>query len=774
MKLRPDFPRPVCAAGALWLVLAVLPFTARADGPFALTSSATNSYAFVPHNPALNAFPLTVTAWVKRSQATNSFPLVTKYDSASQNGWQVYVTNGSLRASYSDNSLISVSLDGGILRTDIWQQVAFVVNTGLAQLYVDGQLKGSLEWTGSACTNGLEMRLGCYQGALDEVSIWNVAQPPNWIATNSDRGWLGTEPGLVSYYRLNEGGGSVVIDSASGLNGIVTNGATWVSGITLRPAVMTQPPSTVTNTVATLQGSANPGVTNTSAWFEWGTSTSYGNVTAPQPLGSGASNSNFLQVLNGLTAGTTYNYRAVASNSVGISYGDNASFTTPGNSALSFDGVSSFVSVPHSIVLDPFAMTATAWIKTTQATGEVGVINKYVVGSLNGWQMFLYNGEVRAWYFGDGTHYIWDGGRGLNGGQVTNGAWHHIAFTMDGSGGKLYVDGTLKDSMLWTGVRTTCTTTQPLSFARYPGSGFFKGAIDEVTIWNLAQPPDWLFSNLDRGWVGSEPGLLAYYRLNEGTGLVASNSAPGGGVASGSLSNGPVWVAGIGLRPGLLTLTPIAVTSFGATLRGIANPENAKTTAWFEWGVSTNYGNVTSSQALGSGNENVTFSQALSGLTAGALYHYRAVASNSLGVSLGGDQLIFPGGNLAVGRAYFTLTPLPNGKVLAAGGMFTGYIPLATAELYDPASGTWSDTQPMNFPRWDHTATLLPNGRVLVTGGFSSGGGLGVPELYDPATGIWSLVASMSTNRIQHTATLLPNGKVLVAGGYSETSGGFV
>ena len=131
--------------------------------------------------------------------------------------------------------------------------------------------------------------------------------------------------------------------------------------------------------------------------------------------------------------------------------------------ALSFNAANSnLVSVPHNFILNEPPFTVTAWIKTSQATNEAGLLNKYVVGSLNGWQVFLYNGEVRAWFFGDASHYIWDGGRGLNGGPVTNNAWTHIAFTVDPSGGKLYVNGGLKDSMLWTGVQTGSFSGRPL------------------------------------------------------------------------------------------------------------------------------------------------------------------------------------------------------------------------------------------------------------------------------------------------------------------------
>jgi len=95
------------------------------------------------------------------------------------------------------------------------------------------------------------------------------------------------------------------------------------------PSVITLPASVVGATNATLNGTANPDGLPLSGWFEWGTTTNYGNATPAQSLGSAVGNTNFSQVVGGLVDGVTYHFRAVASNSFYVVFGVNRSFTTP-------------------------------------------------------------------------------------------------------------------------------------------------------------------------------------------------------------------------------------------------------------------------------------------------------------------------------------------------------------------------------------------------------------------------------------------------------------
>jgi WD40 repeat protein len=159
-------------------------------------------------------------------------------------------------------------------------------------------------------------------------------------------------------------------------------------------------------------------------------------------------------------------------------------------------------------------------------------------------------------------------------------------------------------------------------------------------------------------------------------------------------------------------------------------------------------------------------------------YPLRVTVRDGLGQVSAPDDVtieVFPHGFKLTGsmtgaRTYHTATLLTNGKVLVTGGADDGGVSLATAELFDPASGTFASTGSMSTARHHHTATLLNNGKVLVTGGDANGTVVATAELFDPAIGNFMSTGSMTAARVEHTATLLNDGRVLVTGGVNQTA----
>jgi Kelch motif len=108
---------------------------------------------------------------------------------------------------------------------------------------------------------------------------------------------------------------------------------------------------------------------------------------------------------------------------------------------------------------------------------------------------------------------------------------------------------------------------------------------------------------------------------------------------------------------------------------------------------------------------------------------------------------------------------LPSGKVLIAGGASdsAGKSLLTSAEIYDPASHTFSAAGDMNEPRikFPDMASLL-DGRVLMVGGAASA------EIYDPKSGFRAVVGSLDTARFYSAAIQLMDGSTRIFGGYDS------
>src|SRR5258708_32169005 len=113
-------------------------------------------------------------------------------------------------------------------------------------------------------------------------------------------------------------------------------------------------------------------------------------------------------------------------------------------------------------------------------------------------------------------------------------------------------------------------------------------------------------------------------------------------------------------------------------------------------------------------------------------------------------------------RTSLVAVPLPNGKVLIAGGKNSNEGTLTSTEFYNPATNSILAGPAMNDGRWDATGTLLPNDKVLIASGFKDSNGITSSEVYDPDLNSFSTGPTVSLAHGGAGAALLPTGKVII------------
>ncbi len=434
----------------------------------------------------------------------------------------------------------------------------------------------------------------------------------------------------------------------------------------MAPAAITGPVSSVGATSATVTGTVNPNGQATSWFVEYGTSTSYGSRTASQNAGSGTANAAVSASLTGLTPGTTYHYRVVATNATGTSRGADGIFTTPSA---------------------PGVVTGAATSVTVSSATLNGTVDP--------------NGRATTWYFEYGTSTSYgsrtaerSGGSGGNAVGVsapvsglTPGRVYHFRLVATSDGGT----SRGADQRFSTGgppdVVTGAAGSISLTSARLNGTLNPNGI---ATSWYFEYGTSTRYGSRTptrNAGAGTRAVAVsaALTRLSRATTyhyrLVATNSAGTRVGADREFSTS--------LAPAVTTGPAQSVGPSTATLTGLVDPRGRSTRWYFEYGTSTRYGSRTPTRNAGSGAGR-TVTEPLSGLTPGTVYHFRLVAESDAGTSRGAD--------VAFATTGVTLATPALRVVYGRGLMLSGLVPVRRAgELVTLFAQTYGEGSPRSI-----------------------------------------------------------------------------
>ena len=333
----------------------------------------------------------------------------------------------------------------------------------------------------------------------------------------------------------------------------------------------------VTQTTATLQGMVFPNSISATVQFLYGTTSGvYSDSVSGSPSTvDGNTATSVSASLTGLANGTTYYYRVSGTSSSPANYfvSTEQSFTSISSSAgntLLFDGANDYVDVPYAAVLNPSGdFTVEFWARCDGNDGTRREPLSSINGSFNGYTFMA---------FSDNTWLFACNGSALYGPAIQDGQWAHLAAVHDGTANTFtfYVNGTAYGPADASGYVANTSVDFFLGEDQNLGNNsWFKGALDEVRVWNVARTQAEIQATMNTALNGDETGLVAYWQLNEsGTNTTAHDWV---GDNNGTLNNFNFdatdgWISSD-------SPLPVELTSLTATLLNSSNAELKWTTA---------------------------------------------------------------------------------------------------------------------------------------------------------------------------------------------------
>ncbi|MEI3652133.1 MAG: LamG-like jellyroll fold domain-containing protein [Dolichospermum lemmermannii FEM_B0920] len=495
---------------------------------YALKFDGVNDYlesasAIIPTQGTNNPFSVSVWAKIDPSIQKGLFELVSQ--GSGGNAFYIGGQNGKIRAGDTwINTGIDVPGDG------LWHLFTVVRDNSNTHLYIDGQLKAS---KGSVIANPANtvFRVGRQYGdyleiakaTIGEVSVWNTAISAVQVQGMTKDALTGGEGGLVAYWKLNEGIGSVAKDKSQFQRHLTIKEAEWASGIDpkVKDFNLNVLPSQVTLSLQT-----NDLIINGERFTNW--------VNAQNRLEilRFADGSRFKIVVNNglvkLEDERVANWQQIQTrvtqlnlntpNSSDNFVNNNASRIVQGSDyALKFDGVNDHLESASAIIPtqgtnNPFTVSVWAKVDPSIQKGLFEFVSQGTGG--NAFYIGGQNGKIRV---GD----TW-----LNSGVDVpgDGQWHLYTVVRTQTNTQVYIDGELKASK---GSIIANPANTVFRIGRQYG-GFWevpKATIGEVSVWNTAISAAQIQTMSKQPLAGSEAGLVGYWQLNEGTGTIANDKS---------------------------------------------------------------------------------------------------------------------------------------------------------------------------------------------------------------------------------------------------------
>jgi hypothetical protein len=480
-----------------------------------------------------------------------------------------------------------VGLKSGSYSDTIILDTAAPTNGTLTATPSSGQV--SLSWSGfSDPTSGIGSYKLVYSTSSTPSSCSSGTQI--YSGTNTSYTHTGLTNGTTYYYRV------CATDNAGNTSTGATASATPQTSSSTKPTATTNSATSVSSSLATLNGTVNPNGTSTTAYFQYGTTTSYGSTTSSQSIGSGTSNVSVTANLSGLSSGTTYHYRVVATNSAGTSYGSDITFTT---SSASISGqVTSGGSGLSGVTMNLWSSGGSKSQTTTTDSSGNYTFNNVSNGT---WDVEV---SVTGYTCNTSCRQTVT----VNGANVTGINFALTKVTSFSISGQVTSSGSGLSGVtmnLWSSGGSKSQTTTTDSSGNYT------------------------FNNVSNGTWDVEVSVTGYTCNTSCRQTVTVNSS--------NLTGVDFTLASTATKPTATTNSATSVSSNSATLNATVNPNGSSTTAYFQYGTTTSYGSSTSSQSIGSGTSNTSVTANLSGLSSSSTYHYRIVAANSAGTTYGSD-----------------------------------------------------------------------------------------------------------------------------------------